>query len=181
MIYQENRKYNSKEHGTTVRFTNQKFSVQVVHATNLGDKIMSQATSAEPSRYDAKTALKNNSVPDLTGVLAAQRASNKFGFDETFKGYDEAGGEKCHVEDEGDNAQSPFKRHHEVLWVHSCRGQRFRGELLRCRGSGTASLKATCSHGYAAGGRSHPQRSPVAKIIETDVEALTARLRAAGG
>ena len=108
-IQQVNHKYNSKEYASTVRFTKRKFVLYVVFATNHGDKIVAQATSAELPRYGTKTVLKNHSAAYLTGVLAARRALNKFGFDETLKGYDEADGEECHVEDEGDNAQSPVK------------------------------------------------------------------------
>ena len=91
---------------------NQKFSVQVVHVTNLGNKIAAQATSRELPQYDADTWLKSHIVVNQTGMFAAWSRLMEFGF-ETFEKYEVAG----HKENQSGMRQTMNRDRSGVPWM----------------------------------------------------------------
>merc|ERR1740138_534300 len=108
MIRQDKNKYNNKKYRLIVRFTNTKVICQVAYATISGDKIVSQATSAELTKYGVPMGHKNYAAAYCTGLLVARRTLKKFGQDDTIKGKEEIDGEEFHVEEE-ETDQRPFK------------------------------------------------------------------------
>jgi large subunit ribosomal protein L5e len=108
MIRQDKNKYNNKKYRLIVRFSNTKVICQVAYATISGDKIVSQATSTELTKYGVPMGHKNYAAAYCTGLLVARRTLKKFGQDDTIKGKEEIDGEEFHVEEE-ENDQRPFK------------------------------------------------------------------------
>merc|ERR1719174_2216633 len=108
MIRQDKNKYNNKKYRLIVRFTNTKVICQVAYATISGDKIVSQATSAELTKYGVPMGHKNYAAAYCTGLLVARRTLKNFGQDDTIKGKEEIDGEEFHVEEE-ETDQRPFK------------------------------------------------------------------------
>jgi len=108
MIRQDKNKFNNKKYRLVVRFTNKNVICQIMYATIRGDMIVSQANSAELTKYGIPCGHKNYAAAYCTGLLVARRTLKKFGLDETFKGKEELDGEDYHVEDE-ENDQRPFK------------------------------------------------------------------------
>jgi len=108
MIRQDKNKYNNKKYRLIVRFSNTKVICQVAYATISGDKIVSQATSTELTKYGVPMGHKNYAAAYCTGLLVARRTLKKFGQDATIKGKEEIDGEEFHVEEE-ETDQRPFK------------------------------------------------------------------------
>jgi len=108
MIRQDKNKYNNKKYRLIVRFSNTKVICQVAYATISGDKIVSQATSTELTKYGVPMGHKNYAAAYCTGLLVARRTLKKFGQDDTIKGKEEIDGEEFHVEEE-ETDQRPFK------------------------------------------------------------------------
>jgi len=108
MIRQDKNKYNNKKYRLIVRFSNTKVICQVAYATISGDKIVSQATSTELTKYGVPMGHKNYAAAYCTGLLVARRTLKKFGQDGAIKGKEEIDGEEFHVEEE-ENDQRPFK------------------------------------------------------------------------
>jgi len=108
MIRQDKNKYNNKKYRLIVRFSNTKVICQVAYATISGDKIVSQATSTELTKYGVPMGHKNYAAAYCTGLLVARRTLKKFGQDDKIKGKEEIDGEEFHVEEE-ETDQRPFK------------------------------------------------------------------------
>jgi len=108
MVRQDKNKYNNKKYRLIVRFTNRNIICQVAYATIAGDKIVSQATSAELANFGIPCGHKNYAAAYATGLLVSRRTLKKFGLDETFKGKEEVDGEEYHVEDD-ESDQRPLK------------------------------------------------------------------------
>jgi len=86
MIRQDKNKFNNKKYRLVVRFTNKNVICQIMYATIRGDMIVSQANSAELTKYGIPCGHKNYAAAYCTGLLVARRTLKKFGLDETFKG-----------------------------------------------------------------------------------------------
>jgi len=108
MIRQDKNKYNNKKYRLIVRFSNTKVICQVAYATISGDKIVSQATSTELTKYGVPMGHKNYAAAYCTGLLVARRTLKKFGQDDKITGKEEIDGEEFHVEEE-ETDQRPFK------------------------------------------------------------------------
>jgi len=128
MVRQDKNKYNNKKYRLIVRFTNRKVICQVAYATIAGDKIVSQATSAELANFGIPCGHKNYAAAYATGLLIARRTLKVFGLDDTFKGKEEADGEEFHIEDE-EGDQRPLKCILDVGIRRTCVGARMWGAL----------------------------------------------------
>jgi len=128
MIRQDKNKYNNKKYRLIVRFTNSKVICQVAYATIGGDKIISQATSTELTKYGVPVGHKNYAAAYCTGLLIARRTLKKFGQDDKIKGKEELDGEEYHVEEE-DTDVRPFKCILDVGIRRTQQGARMWGAL----------------------------------------------------
>jgi len=128
MIRQDKNKYNNKKYRLIVRFTNSKVICQVAYATIAGDKIISQATSTELTKYGVPVGHKNYAAAYCTGLLIARRTLKKFGQDDKIKGKEELDGEEYHVEEE-DTDVRPFKCILDVGIRRTQQGARMWGAL----------------------------------------------------
>jgi large subunit ribosomal protein L5e len=128
MIRQDKNKYNNKKYRLIVRFTNSKVICQVAYATIGGDKIISQATSSELTKYGVPVGHKNYAAAYCTGLLIARRTLQKFGQDDKIKGKEELDGEEYHVEEE-DTDVRPFKCILDVGIRRTQQGARMWGAL----------------------------------------------------
>jgi large subunit ribosomal protein L5e len=130
MVRQDKNKYNNKKYRLIVRFTNSKLIAQVAYATIAGDKIISQASSAELTNFGIPVGHKNYAAAYATGLLIARRTLKKFGMDQTFKGTAEINGEEYHVEEEEEgDEKKPFKVILDVGLRRTCVGARMWGAL----------------------------------------------------
>lgn len=128
MIRQDKNKYNNKKYRLIVRFTNRKVICQVAYATIAGDRIVSQATSAELTKYGVPVGHKNYAAAYCTGLLVARRTLKKFGQDQEIKGKEELNGEEYHIEEE-ETETRPFKCILDVGIRRTCVGARMWGAL----------------------------------------------------
>jgi large subunit ribosomal protein L5e len=128
MIRQDKNKYNNKKYRLIVRFTNSKVICQVAYATIGGDKVVSQATSTELTKFGVPIGHKNYAAAYCTGLLIARRTLKKFGQDSMIKGKEELNGEEYHIEEE-ETEQRPFKVILDVGIRRTCVGARMWGAL----------------------------------------------------
>jgi len=128
MVKQDKDKFNSRKHRMVVRFTRTKCICQVVYATIIGDKVISQATSTELKKYGVPAGYTNYAAAYCTGLLASRRTLKKFGLDGTFKGKEEINGEEYHVEEE-ETERKPFKCILDLGLQRTCVGSRVWGAL----------------------------------------------------
>jgi len=128
MVRIDKNKYSTKKYRLIVRFTNKKCICQVAYATIRGDIIVTQANSAELTKFGIPCGHKNYAAAYATGLLAARRTLKHFGLDETFKGKEEIDGEEYHVEDE-EGEQRPFKCILDVGLQRTTVGARMWGAL----------------------------------------------------
>merc|ERR1711865_1337533 len=116
--------------GLIVRFSNSKVICQVAYTTITGDKIVSQATSTELTKFGIPVGHKNYAAAYATGLLIARRTLKKFGMDQAFKGAKEIDGEEYHVEEEEEgDEKKPFKCILDVGLRRTCVGARMWGAL----------------------------------------------------
>lgn len=93
-----------------VRRSNRFIICQIVYATIVGDRVMTQATSKELPKYGIKAGLGNFAAAYATGLLVARRLLNKLGLEDSFEGVEECDGEEFHIEDEvEEDDRQPFK------------------------------------------------------------------------
>jgi len=128
MVRQDKNKYNNRKYRLIVRFTNRKCICQVAYATIVGDKVITQATSTELTKYGIPVGHTNYAAAYATGLLIARRTLKKFGLDEAIKGKEELDGAEYHVED-GEHEQRPFKTILDVGARRTCVGARMWGAL----------------------------------------------------
>jgi large subunit ribosomal protein L5e len=128
MIRQDKNKYNNRKYRLIVRFTNSKIICQVAYATIGGDKIVTQATSSELTKYGVPVGHKNYAAAYCTGLLIARRTLKKFGQDQMIKGKEELDGEDFHIEEE-ETDQRPLKCILDVGIRRTCVGARMWGAL----------------------------------------------------
>lgn len=110
MTTQDKSKYNTPKYRLVVRRTNRFIICQIVYATIVGDRVMTQATSKELPKYGIKAGLANFAAAYATGLLVARRLLNKLGLEDSFEGVEECDGEEFHIEDEvEEDDRQPFK------------------------------------------------------------------------
>ena len=72
MIRQDKVKFNARKYRLIVRFTKKKCICQVAYATIIGDKIVTQATSTELTKYGVPVGHTNYAAAYCTGLLVAR-------------------------------------------------------------------------------------------------------------
>lgn len=108
LVCQDKNKYNSPKYRLVVRITNRRIITQIIYATILGDRVLTQADSKELTKYGCPIGHTNYAACYATGLLIARRALDLIGMADSIKGVEEANAEEFHVEDE-DNERKPFK------------------------------------------------------------------------
>lgn len=129
LVCQDKNKYNSPKYRLVVRITNKKVICQIVFATIIGDRVLTQATSAELTKYGVPAGHTNYSACYATGLLVARRALDIVGLAEEITGVEEADAEEFHVEDEQDGERKPFKVILDVGLIRTIPGSRVFGIL----------------------------------------------------
>jgi len=134
---QDKNKYQSPKYRLVVRFTNKQVICQIVYALIDGDRVMTQASSAELPRYGLPCGLKNYAAAYCTGLLCARRLLQKVGLDDTYEGNKEVDGEVVTTEvdkkkfyvDEVDEDKRPFRALLDVGCKPTTTGCRIFGAL----------------------------------------------------
>lgn len=108
LVCQDKNKYNSPKYRLVVRITNKRIICQIIYATILGDRVLTQADSKELTKYGCPIGHTNYAACYATGLLIARRALDLIGMADAIKGVEEATAEEFHVEDE-DHERKPFK------------------------------------------------------------------------
>jgi len=108
MIVQDKNKYNEPKYRLICRITNKKIICQIAYATIQGDKMVTQATSTELTKFGLPVGHTNYAACYATGLLIARRALSIVGLADAITGVEEATAEEFHVEEE-DNERRPFK------------------------------------------------------------------------
>jgi len=109
LVTQDKNKYNSPKYRLVVRRSNKRIYCQITYATIAGDRVVTQAHSAELPRYGVKMGLTNYAACYCTGLLVARRCLKKLGLDQAFEGKVECDGGDYHVEEECEGEKRPFK------------------------------------------------------------------------
>jgi len=128
MVKQAKYKYNAKKYRLVVRFTNSKVICQIAYATIQGDKIISQATSTELTKYGVPVGHKNYAASYCTGLLVARRLLKQLNLESEFEGKKEVDGEDFHIEEE-ETDRRPFKCILDVGPQRTTAGARMWGAL----------------------------------------------------
>lgn len=134
---QDKNKYQAPKYRLVVRFTNRQVICQVAYALVDGDRILTQATSKELSRYGLSVGLKNYAAAYCTGLLCARRLLKKLGLDEVYEGNTEVDGEVVSTEydkkkyfvEEVDDDKRPFRCFLDVGCKATTTGCRIFGAL----------------------------------------------------
>lgn len=134
---QDKNKYQAPKYRLVVRFTNRQVICQVAYALVDGDRILTQATSRELSRYGLSVGLKNYAAAYCTGLLCARRLLQKLGLDEVYEGNTEVDGEivsteydnKKYFVEEVDDDKRPFRCFLDVGCKATTTGCRIFGAL----------------------------------------------------
>lgn len=92
LVAMDKNKYQSRRYRFAVRFTNTKVITQIIYAEIDGDRVLTQATSAELKRYGLEVGLTNYAAAYATGLLCARRLLQKLGMDELYEGNTEVDG-----------------------------------------------------------------------------------------
>jgi len=100
-----------------VRFTNKQVICQIAYSLIDGDRILTQASSSELSRYGLNVGHKNYAAAYCTGLLVARRLLQKVGLDDVYEGNTEVDaevvktkhGKKTYYVDEVDDDKRPFR------------------------------------------------------------------------
>jgi large subunit ribosomal protein L5e len=134
---QDKNKYQAPKYRLVVRFTNKHVICQIAYALIDGDRILSQASSAELPRYGLEVGLKNYAAAYCTGLLCARRLLQKIGLDDVYEGNKEVDGQIVSVEvdkktyfvDEVDEDKRPFRCFLDVGCKPTTTGCRIFGAL----------------------------------------------------
>lgn len=95
---QDKNKYQSPKYRLIVRFTNSHVICQIAYSLIDGDRILTQASSRELTRYGLICGLKNYAAAYCTGLLVARRLLQKIGLDDVYDGNDDIDGEVVKTE-----------------------------------------------------------------------------------
>lgn len=128
MVAQAKNKYNTPKFRLICRITKRKVICQIAYATIQGDRILTQATSTELTKYGVPCGHTNYSACYATGLLIARRALDLVGLANSIVGAEEATAEEFHVEEE-DNERRPFKVVLDVGLIRTIAGSRIFGIL----------------------------------------------------
>jgi len=128
LVAQDKNKYNTPKYRLVARITNTKVICQIVYSTIQGDKVLTQATSTELTKYGVPCGHTNYAACYATGLLIARRALDIVGMADAITGVEEVTGEEFHVEEE-DNERRPFKVILDVGLIRTISGSRVFGIL----------------------------------------------------
>lgn len=128
LVCQEKNKYNTPKYRLVARITGRKIICQVVYSTIQGDRVLTQATSAELEKYGVPAGYTNYAACYATGLLVARRALDIVGLADAISGPEECTAEEYHVEEE-DNERRPFKCIFDVGLIRTIPGARVFGIL----------------------------------------------------
>jgi len=127
-VCQEKNKYNTPKYRLVARITGRKIICQIVYSTIQGDRVLTQATSAELEKYGVPAGHTNYAACYATGLLIARRALDIVGLGDAITGPVECTAEEYHVEEE-ENERRPFKCIFDVGLIRTIPGARVFGIL----------------------------------------------------
>ena len=130
LVAQDKNKYETRKYRLVVRRTNRKIITQVIYSTIQGDRVMTQANSAELPRYGVEVGLTNYAASYCTGLLCARRLLTQLKLADSYKGSTEVSGEVFDVYDRGEVAEKrPFKAALDLGIARATTGNRAFGAL----------------------------------------------------